>query len=300
VEVALARLQPAGPGFAGRTRCISCHHQSLPAVAVALAAARGARVDRTLASHPTRAPLDVWARSRENMMLGHCSVFGFLGNVTYGLFGLAEEGAPPGPETDAVTACLAGLQKPDGSWEGGGDPRPPLAGRIPFVYTALAVRGLTVYSPPGRRDETASRIARARAFLRGGLPADIQEEAFKLLGLVWAGGARRDISAQVRRLMALQHGDGGWSQLPTMTSDPYASGQALYALRVAGVAASSDAYRKGVQHLLRTQLEDGTWYMRSRAIGMQPYFDAGFPHGRDQFISAAATAWAVIALTHAL
>ena len=299
VEMALARLQPAGPAFASRTRCISCHHQSLPAVAVTLAAAEGARIDRTLASHSTKTTLEVWARSRENLLVGNCSVFGFLGNVTYGLFGLAEEGIPPGPETDAVTSCLSGLQKPDGSWEGG-DTRPPLSGRNPFVYTALAVRGLTVYSPPGRREETASRVARAREFLRTGVPADTQDHAFKLIGLVWAGGSRREISAQVRRLIAMQHTEGGWSQLPTMRPDAYASGQALHALRVAGEAASSDAYRRGVQYLLRTQLEDGIWYVQSRAIGFQPYFDAGFPHGRDQFISSAATSWAVMALSHAM
>jgi ankyrin repeat protein len=299
VELALPPLQAAGPRFAEKTRCISCHHQSLPSVAVTLAHAKGAATDRALANHPTPATLAVWARSRENMMLGNCSVFGFLGNVTYGLFGLSEEGVAPGPETDAVTSCLMGLQKPDGSWEGG-DTRPPLAGRNPFVYTALAIRGLKVYSPPGRRQETASRIMHAREFLRTGAPADTQEEAFKLLGLFWADASSADISNQMRRLRALQHKDGGWSQLPTMPADAYASGQALYALRIAGTGATSDVYRDGVKYLLRTQLEDGTWYVRSRAIGFQPYIDSGFPHGPDQFISAAATAWAVIALSYAL
>jgi N-acyl-D-amino-acid deacylase len=299
VELALAPLQAAGPRFAEKTRCISCHHQSLPSVAVTLAHAKGATTDRALARHPTQATLAVWARSRENMMFGNCSVFGFLGNVTYGLFGLAEEGVAQGPETDAVTACLMGLQRPDGSWEGG-DTRPPLAGRNPFVYTALAIRGLKVYSPPGRREETTSRLMRAGQFLRTAAPADTQEEAFKLLGLVWADASRVDIANQVRRLRALQHKDGGWSQLPTMPADAYASGQALYALRIAGAAATSEVYRDGVKYLLRRQLEDGTWYVRSRAIGFQPYIDSGFPHGPDQFISAAATAWAVIALSHAL
>jgi hypothetical protein len=60
------------------------------------------------------------------------------------------------------------------------------------------------------------------------------------------------------------------------------------------------AYRKAAQYLLRTQLEDGTWYVRSRAIAFQPYFETGFPHGTDQFISSAATAWAVIALAYTL
>jgi hypothetical protein len=201
--------------------------------------------------------------------------------------------------TDAVTSCLSGLQKPDGSWEGG-DTRPPLSARNPIVYTALALRGLSAYAPPGRRRDTMSRIARALEFLREATPAETQDEAFKLLGLVWAGGTAKEISTQTKHLLERQHEDGGWSQFPTMSADAYATGEALYALQLAGVAASSAPYRRGTQYLLRTQVEDGTWYVRSRAIGFQPYVDSGFPHGPDQFISAAATAWAVMALSHAL
>jgi hypothetical protein len=32
-------------------------------------------------------------------------------------------------------------------------------------------------------------------------------------------------------------------------------------------------------------------------LGFQPYFDAGFPYGHDQWISAAGTSWATMALT---
>ena len=37
--------------------------------------------------------------------------------------------------------------------------------------------------------------------------------------------------------------------------------------------------------------------MRTRAPPIQPHFDSDFPHGPDQFISAAATNWAAMALT---
>ena len=64
--------------------------------------------------------------------------------------------------------------------------------------------------------------------------------------------------------------------------------------------ATTTAYQKGVQYLLRTQLEDGSWFMRSRAFAFQPYFETGFPHGTNQFISAAATSWATMALAYAM
>jgi hypothetical protein len=100
--------------------------------------------------------------------------------------------------------------------------------------------------------------------------------------------------------MALQRADGGWSQLPTLASDAYATGQALTALVESGATKTTDrVYQNGVRFLLGTQLDDGSWYVRSRAVPIQPYFDSQFPHGTDQFISAAATNWATMALAHA-
>ena len=60
IQLALSRLQPAGPAFHERAKCVSCHHQSLPAIAVALAERRGVTVDRPLTRHPTEATLAGW------------------------------------------------------------------------------------------------------------------------------------------------------------------------------------------------------------------------------------------------
>ena len=46
--------------------------------------------------------------------------------------------------------------------------------------------------------------------------------------------------------------------------------------------------------LLRTQCDDGSWYVQTRSWPFQPYFESKFPYGRDQWISAPATAWAVM------
>ena len=154
------------------------------------------------------------------------------------------------------------------------------------------------FGPPGHRVALQRRVARARSFLRSAVPQDTQDQTFKLLGLIWAQAPRHEVVRQQQVLSKLQRPDGGWGQMPTLSPDAYATGQALYALQVAGVDAQDPAYRRGVDFLLRTQLEDGTWFVRTRAFGVQPYFETGFPHGPSQFISATATAWAAIALTH--
>jgi ankyrin repeat protein len=296
VEAAIPRLQPIGPVFSKHTGCISCHNQSLPEVAVRYARARRVPVDEGTAAHSAKATLDLWRAQRENLMLGReTGIGGFIENTTYGLWALAEDDVAADPATDAVVSRIAALQTSDGSWREI-DTRPPLGGISSVVFTAMAIRGLGVYSPPGGREETKNRIARGRDYLRTAAAADTQEECFKLLGLLWSGASAAEISRQSQRVQALQRNDGGWGQLPSMISDSYSTGQALYALRAASLSSKAGAYQKGVAYLLRTQLDDGTWFMHSRALPIQAYFDSGFPHGTDQFISAAGTSWAVIAL----
>ena len=169
-----------------------------------------------------------------------------------------------------------------------------------FAVTPFVARALAAYAPPGLRAEVDGRLARAREFLRASAPADPLAHTLKLLGLVWLKAPPAEIDRQAQQVIALQRADGGWSQLPTMESDAYATGQTLYALQASGLSASASVYRRGVEYLLKTQLEDGTWFVRTRGFGFQPYFETGFPHGRSQFISAAATAWASMALAHTL
>jgi len=95
---------------------------------------------------------------------------------------------------------------------------------------------------------------------------------------------------------------GGWSQLPTLPSDAYATGQALYALYESGsVKPDDDVYQRAVRYLLKTQDDEGAWVVITRSCPIQPFFSSGFPpYYENQFISAAASSWAVIALLNAL
>jgi squalene cyclase len=86
-----------------------------------------------------------------------------------------------------------------------------------------------------------------------------------------------------------------------LASDAYATGDALYGLYESGSLATSDpAYQRALGFLLKTQKPDGSWYVKSRAPKFQPYFESGFPYGHDQWISAAATAWAATALANGI
>jgi len=104
-----------------------------------------------------------------------------------------------------------------------------------------------------------------------------------------------------RRIMSAQRPDGGWAQLPGLESDAWATGQALFALQESRAVESDDLVcERGIVFLLRTQFADGSWFVRSRTWPFQPYFDSHFPHGKDQWISAAGTAWSILALLNTL
>jgi len=80
-----------------------------------------------------------------------------------------------------------------------------------------------------------------------------------------------------------------------MKSDAYAT--AIVALLRAGsVSADHAAVRRGVRYLLCFQLDNGSWHVTTRAKPFQSYFESGFPHGKDQFISITASSWSTLAL----
>jgi hypothetical protein len=118
-------------------------------------------------------------------------------------------------------------------------------------------------------------------------------------GLAWTGNKAATQQA-MHELLATQKADGSWSDLPSMESTAYATGKSLVALHLGGLPTTDPAYKRGVKWLLGHQQQDGSWYVRTRALAFQPYFDAGFPGAHDQWISAAATNWAAQALALAL
>ena len=159
---------------------------------------------------------------------------------------------------------------PDGYWSTAPD-RPPVQ-YSDYTTTALGVWSLRKYAPEGRREEFEERVRRAMNwFTTAGSPAATEEAAFRLLGLGWAGAQISRTMEPMRDLLKRQRADGGWAQFPTLESDAYATGQVLAALRLGGgLAPATRAYQRGLQYLLDTQREDGSWHVKSRARPFQP------------------------------
>jgi hypothetical protein len=215
-------------------------------------------------------------------------------NAGYVFAGLKATGYPKDEASANFALYLARHQMEDGRW-------PVIAGRPPqessdFTATALAVRAIKEYGPSGQAQELERRVARAREWLTNSPAKTTEDRAFRLMGLAWAGADKEVLHQSVETLFDNQQDDGGWSQLPNRETDAYATGVTLVALQVAGVTPADHRYLKGGIYLVLRQREDGSWQVATRSQPAQPYFETGFPHRKDQFISAAATAWAAIAL----
>ncbi len=289
VEKALAVLAKQSPTFIKKSGCNSCHNQYLPSAAAAMARDRGLKAPAVIEQ------LGLEQAEKYSERAIDMSVAA-VGSIGYELFDVAASRRAPEPYTDAAVHYLKAMQTTDGGWQTTGS-RPPLTSDD-FITSAMAINVLRVYTPAAQKADTEQRLARAAKWLAASNSGNTQQRAFQLLGLGWAKGAPAAIERVAKSLAEAQRADGGWAQLPGMGSDAYATGEALYALHTAGKMSVNDSvYQKGVQYLLRTQAEDGSWLVKTRSLPTQPYFDPGFPYAEHQFISASGTSWAAMALT---
>ena len=297
LEKSLPLLQHADVVFLRKAGCVSCHNNSLTQMTLAAARKNGFAVDEASSKSQLdtiRVYLETW-RERNLQDIG---IPGGIDTESYILAGLAAANFAPDAGTDALAIYLKRRQSADGGWRIQAQ-RPPIESSD-FEATAITMRSLLAFAPKPKQAEYARAVELGAAWLTRTQPNTNEDYVFRLLGLGWAGASPQAIRKAARELIGLQRQDGGWAQLRTLSSDAYATGQALTALAEAGRMAVSDpVYRRGVKFLLRTQLADGSWFVSTRTLPAQPYFDAEFPYQRNQFISDAATNWASMALARA-
>jgi hypothetical protein len=294
VAKALPLLTKGAAGHVAQRTCFACHNQALPILATTTARQRGWTMETDDLEKQLKFIAAFLDKNRDNYRQGK-GQGGQADTAGYALFTLELGGWKRDATTEAVVEYLLLREKDKDHWRNTSN-RPP-SEASPFTTTYLALRALTKWGADAQKERIAKRIDTARSWLLKTTPKDTEDRVFRLFGLRAAGAADDDLRQAVQELVKAQHPDGGWSQTDAMETDAYASGSALVALHQAGGLATGDpVYQRGVGFLLKTQREDGSWLVRSRSRPFQAYYESGFPHGKDQFISIAASGWATTAL----
>jgi len=280
---AILLIEKSASTYTEQRDCFSCHHQALTMMTLSHATLAGLSVRDDTISAQAKFTLEYFGDRKDRLPKGE-GVPGGSYSAGYALAGLAVAKESTNEISKALVQYLLKKQNKDGSWRIRTH-RPPLEDSN-LMATALGIKGI----PEG------TNARRASDWLKQAKSKSTEDHTFKVFGLHWAKADQEKITA-AKALLKLQRKDGGWAQLPEMKSDAYSTGQALTALKESGfIKVNSLQYKEGVAWLLKNQKADGSWQVKTRSKPIQKYFESGFPHGKDQFISISATCWAVMAL----
>jgi ankyrin repeat protein len=278
----------------------TCHLQGYGAFSYRSVREHGVALDeaavRADLNRGLREPVADLARAVQGNTLGEVAM-----NAAFFMVASHAAGLPPGIVTATFARAVAMQQNPEGDWTALYTRPPSNSSR--FTFTAMGLRTLQLYGHASQKADMGARVKRAAAWLQSHAPMDTEDRSYQLIGSWWAGADRAILARMARRLVATQREDGGWNSIEGGASNAYATGEALVALHDAGGIPTTDAaWRRGAEFLIRAQAADGTWRVPTRLPPFisPPYFESGYPYGRDQFISVAGANWSVMALTRAL
>ncbi len=298
IEQAVPWLEKASAGSSKENKCFTCHNHALPVMALSEAKQLGFSVDEDILAAQLEHILAHLKRGEKGYRAGK-GQGGQVLTAGYALWALHTGGTDHSTTTAAVADYLLKHQSDKDHWTKKGT-RPPSDGNE-FTATYVALRGLHEFAPEASNTSKKNRFDAAAKWLSSTQPADTEDAVFRLksLRIVQAEDAVAEFA--IEDLLKQQKPDGGWAQKSDMECDVYATSSVMASLLTAGqLPPDHPAIQSGVQFLLDKQLEDGTWHVVTRADGFQPYYETGFPHGEDQFISVAASSWATMALLRSL
>lgn len=297
VQRGLRIVQKAATQYPLHRDCFSCHHQTLPMLAMVKARAHGVAIEEGLIQEQAEFSADSFREKAQEMRQGK-GVGGAAMTVGYGLWSLSLADWPRDDVAGSMVSYLLKTQKQDGHWGTAGR-RPPLE-ESAITCTTLAVEGLGRYGERDQKDTVNEAIEKAQDWLSKAEVKNQEDRNARLRGLLRLKADPTLIDQATIQVLNVQRDDGGWPARDDMASDAYATGQTLVGLEEAGFDVASKAYQRGLRYLLDSQGDDGSWKVETRVKPIQVYFDNGDPHGKHQFISIPATAWAVAALAVAL
>ena len=293
-EKSLPLLAKGAEGHVAQRTCFACHNQTLPMLAFTIAREKGLTAPAYDLEKQSKFIAAFLGQNRENYRKGR-GQGGQVDMAGYALLTLEWGGWKADATTDAVVEYLLLYNKDLDHWRATSN-RPP-SEASDFTANYVALRVLAQMGPWDSQgtdrpaDRNRSRLATEDAREGHGGPR------LSTSVLREAGANEKSIKDAAQELVQSQRRDGGWSQFEKTDSDAYATGSALFALNQAGGMATTDAvYQRGVAFLVGSQMPDGTWFVLSRSRPFQTYYESGFPYGKNQFISMAASGWAATAL----
>ena len=291
---ALPLIEKGAAGHMAQRTCFACHNQAIPLLAMTTARLRGFSVNDAEIRKHLEFIAKFLGKNRTKYLKGR-GQGGAVDTAGYALWALDMGGWQHDKTTAAVAEYVLLYRKDLDHWLT--TSRRPPSEASPFTTTYLAVRGLQTFATAEQKERVTKRLRAASDWLVKTPARENEDRVFRLWALKRLSADPREVQLAARVLLKAQRPDGGWAQRDDMKSDAYATGTALVALHeAAGLKTDDPTYQRGIAYLLRTQQPDGTWHVRSRSRPFQVYFESGFPHAKDQFISLAASSWATTAL----
>ncbi len=276
-----------------RARCFTCHNQAFPIIALSTARDRGFKIDEANFARQVEFTAKFLKKNKSRYRDGR-GQGGQVDTATWAIRTMEHGNWNADETTDAVMEYLIKYQRSLEHWKAPSK-RPPTE-QSEFTATRGAIRALQIYGKDEQSKRINKRIDQARDWLFENPAGDTEDRTSRLRALSLLG-EKKEAQNEVKVLLSEQRQDGGWAQLPKMKSDAYATATTLAALHQAGgITTTNPAYQRGVQFLLDTQKEDGSWLVVSRSKPFQAYYESGYPHGTNQFISISAASWATTAL----
>lgn len=309
----LARVKQAASDWQTHKTCFSCHHQTLPILAATEAAKVGFPLDQAWLASQAETTHKYFADRIDDMNQGD-HVPGGSTTAGYGMWALIMAGRPADETTTAIVTYLTKIQGvarlarrapvdlsrvANGRWTTSCR-RPPMQGSD-MADTVLVLAGMEKYASQDQLKTLTSKRAAAEKWLVQATLVTQEDRIWRLWGLHYLNGDVSAKDAVIAAIMSAQREDGGWATSEGLESDAFSTGETLFALCQTGTKPTEAIIQRACDYLLRTQLADGSWLVKSRVKNKaQPYFENGDPHGEHQFLSTAATAWATAALAQLL
>lgn len=241
-----------------RENCYGCHVQSFAVLGAGVGRANRYRIETTQADELANYLVSIQSPQGDLTAGGGRTIHPGVQTALGGL-GLSHYDDDYGAALVAMADWFVQQQSSDGRWPIDHQEAPVEQGDV--MMTSSVLETVMAAQRSQKRPEYATAIDKGVEWLRSAPVETTQDIAFAIVGLRAAGVKEND--ADIQRLVDLlrsrQQADGGWGETIDLGSNGYATGQVLYAFKLAEVPIRDKAFQRGALWLLQNQQADGSW-----------------------------------------